>query len=226
MVLLEVCAESLDGLRAAEGTSAGRIEFCSRIDLGGLSPARELLAAALLSTRLPVHVLVRPRPGDFVYTPSEIDLMQAEIAGLRATRVAGVVIGVLTQDLRIDLAAMSRLAAAARPMSVTFHRAFDEIPDHALALDELVDLGIDRILTSGSAHGAFAGRARIRDLVEHARGRIVVMAGGGVRAHNVAQILADTGVSEVHSSVPFDLPEPTAAPGNPPERGKLRGRSR
>jgi len=225
MALLEVCVESLDGLRAAAACGASRVEVCSRLDLGGLSPSRELLAAALLSTSLPVHVLVRLRPGGFVGTPSEIEVLQAEIAGLRAARAAGVVVGVLTRDARVDLEAMRRLVAAARPMSVTFHRAFDEIPDKARALEDLVGLGVDRVLTSGGAQDAFAGIEVIRDLVERARGRIVVMAGGGVRPHNVAAILSRTGVPELHSSVPFDLSEAHPSPsGNRHERRKLPGR--
>lgn len=212
MVLLEVCVDSLEGLRAAEAKQAGRIEFCAHLEQGGLSPSREVLALALATSRLPIHVMVRPRAGNFVYSPYELDLMQAEIAGLHKSRVAGVVLGVLTPDSRIDLEATSRLAAFARPMSVTFHRAFDEVRDLSRALEDLVRLRIDRVLTSGGAADAVAGRPAIRALVEQARGRIVVMAGGGVRRENVARILADTGVEEVHGSVPFELP---SALGNP-----------
>ncbi len=207
MVLLEVCVDSPDGLRAAEAKGAGRIELCSRLDLGGLSPSRELLAAALASTRLPIHVMVRLRPGSFVCTASEVDRMAAEIAGLQHARVAGVVLGVLTPEGAVDVESTRRLASVARPRTVTFHRAFDEIRDQGAALEDLVTLGIDRVLTSGSAPDAFAGRARLRELVDRARGRIVVMAGGGVRPHNVAAILVETGAAEVHSSVPFRIHE-------------------
>ena len=220
MVLLEVCVDSLDGLRAAEAKGAGRIELCSRLDLGGLSPSRELLAAALASTRLPIHVMVRLRPGAFVCTDSEVDRMQSEIADLKHVRVAGVVLGVLTRDAEVDVGSTRRLAAVARPLAVTFHRAFDEIRDQGAALEELVALGIDRVLTSGGAHDAHAGRAAIRALVDRAAGRIVVMAGGGVRPHNAAVILAETGVREIHGSVPFEVPA-----GNPARGGKLPGRS-
>ncbi|MFN0009789.1 MAG: copper homeostasis protein CutC [Planctomycetota bacterium] len=201
MALLEVCVDSLAGLRAAEEGGAGRIELCSRLDLGGLSPDRELLEAALGNARLPLHVMVRTRPGSFVYTPS----METEILSLRGLGVPGVVLGALTADRRLDSAALRRLVAAARPMSITFHRAFDEIAEQLLALDELIELGFDRVLTSGGAPDAFQGRGRLRELVSRARGRIVVMAGGGVRADNAAAILRDAGVPELHGSVPFRL---------------------
>lgn len=201
MALLEVCVDSLAGLRAAEQGGAGRIELCSRLDVGGLSPERELLEAALETTQLPLHVMVRTRPGSFVCTPS----METEILSMRGLGVPGVVLGALTTDRRIDSAALRRLIAAARPMSITFHRAFDEIAEPLAALEELIGLGVDRVLTSGGAPDAFQGRWRLRELVSRARGRIVVMAGGGVRAENAAAILADAGVPELHGSVPFRL---------------------
>lgn len=208
MALLEVCVDSLAGLRAAEQGGAGRIELCSRLDLGGLSPDRELLEAALQNKRLPLHVMVRPRPGSFVCAPAEVASMEAEIRALRGIGVDGVVFGAITDDRRIDSSALARFLAAARPMSVTFHRAFDEIADPLAALEELIALGVDRILTAGGAPDAFEGRRRLRELVSRARGRIVVMAGGGVREHNARAILSDAGVSELHSSVPFRLREP------------------
>ncbi|HEV8111792.1 MAG TPA: copper homeostasis protein CutC [Planctomycetota bacterium] len=205
--MLEVCVDSIAGLLAAEAGGAQRIELCARLDLGGLSPARELLDAAIARTKLPLHVMVRPRAGDFVATAAELLAMEAEIAGLRDRGgVAGVVFGVLTPAGRVDVAATRRLLAAARPLSVTFHRAFDAAADLDQALEDLVELGVDRILSSGGAADAYAGRARLGELVRRARGRLVVMAGGGVRPGNVAAILAETGVLEVHGSVPLRLP--------------------
>lgn len=204
-MLLEVCVDSLARLRAAEAYGAGRIELCSRLDLGGLSPDRELLEAALESARIPLHVMVRTRPGSFVYTREEVASMEAEVRSLRERGFAGVVLGALTDDRRIDSAALACLLAAARPMSTTFHRAFDEIAQPLDALDELIALGVDRLLTSGGAPDAFQGRWHLRELVTRARGRITVMAGGGVRAGNAAAILADAGVPELHGSVPFRL---------------------
>ena len=203
MPLLEVCVDSLAGMRAAEAGGADRVELCSRLDLGGLSPGEELLRAAIAATRLPIHAMVRPRPGSFVLAPGELEAMEAEIARLP---VAGAVFGAITPDLAVDREAVRRLVAAARPRSVTFHRAFDELEDLPRGLEDLVALGVDRVLTSGGEQDAFAGRAVLRDLVRLARGRIVVMAGGGVRSSNAAAILSATGVAELHGSVPFRLP--------------------
>jgi len=205
-LLLEVCVDSLAGLRAAEAGGAGRIELCSRLDLGGLSPGLELLEGALEAAALPLHVMVRTRPGGFVHPEAEIAAMEAEVRALRARGVAGVVLGTLTNGGEVDTAALARLRAAAGPLSLTFHRAFDAVEDPNASLEELVRFGVDRILTSGGAPDAFQGRLRLKELVERARGRIVVMAGGGVRASNAAAILRDAGVEELHGSVPFRLP--------------------
>jgi len=204
--LLEVCIDSLAALAAAEAGGADRIELCSRLDLGGLSPSREVLGQALATSPLPLQVMVRVRGGDFVHSLAEIDAMEAEILALRRLGVAGVVLGVLAEDRSVDLEALARLVAAARPLSVTFHRAFDETADLGRALEDLVRLGVDRVLTSGGAPNAFAGRRRLAELVRRAGERIVVMAGGGVREENVLAILSETGVREVHGSVPFRLP--------------------
>ncbi len=210
----EVCVDSAAGLRAAEAGGAQRIELCARLDLGGLSPTRALVDAAIVATTLPLHVMVRPRAGDFSASPDELAAMEAEILALRGRPLAGVVFGVLRSDRRIDVAATGRLLAAARPLSVTFHRAFDQTPDLDEALEDLVGLGVDRVLTSGGAKDAFAGRARLAALVRRARGRIVVMAGGGVRPENAAAIVSETGVTELHGSVPPRLPGSRGYPGS------------
>jgi copper homeostasis protein len=201
VALLEVAVDSIEGVLAAREGGASRIELCSRLEVGGLSPGPELLKEAMERSPLPLCVMVRPRPGDFVYSPAEIDSMEAEISGLR---VSGAVFGALTPDGRIDLPTVQRLVRAARPLAVTFHRAFDQAADLDVALEDLVSIGVDRVLTSGGEKNAFAGRHRLRALVERARGRIVVIAGGGVRPANAAAILADSGVAELHSSVAFD----------------------
>lgn len=210
MALLEVAVDSIEGVLAAREGGASRIELCSRLDVGGLSPGPELLKEAIEHSPLPLCVMVRPRPGDFVYSPAEVDAMEAEISGLQT---AGAVLGALTRDGRIDLPTLQRLVRAARPLSVTFHRAFDEAADLDLALEDLVSIGVDRVLTSGGEKDAYAGRRRLRALVDRARGRIVVMAGGGVRPANAAAILADSGVAELHGSVAFD---PRKIPEYPP----------
>ena len=196
----EACCTSLEAVRAAERTGARRIELCEALEIGGVTPSDALLRAVLASTPLPVNVLVRPRGGDFVYTEAEEEAMLGSIRLCRELGANGVVIGALTPEGRVDLPLMRRLMAAARPLSVTFHRAFDESADPLEALEEVIALGCDRLLTSGHAPDAFAGRALIGELVRRAAGRIVVMAGCGVRPGNIGQIARDSGAPEFHSS--------------------------
>lgn len=206
MALLEVCVDSLDGALAAEAGGAQRIELCSRLDVGGLHPAGDLLRDALARTSVPHHVMVRPRAGTFVHTRAELDVMAVQIESVRTSRASGVVLGVLTHAREIDVDATARLIECARPLSVTFHRAFDELRDLHGGLEQLIALGVERVLTSGGAPSALEGRAQLRELVARAAGRIVVMPGGGVRAHNAAQILSETGARELHSSTVFRMP--------------------
>ncbi|MCC7011448.1 MAG: copper homeostasis protein CutC [Planctomycetes bacterium] len=203
MTLLEVCVDSIGALQRAQARGARRIELCSRLDVGGLSPSAGLLELALAQSTLPLHVMVRPRAGDFCITTEELARMRSEIGQLKARKVAGVVFGLLRPDHTVDADATAELVRAARPLRVTFHRAFDETPDKLAALDALIALGCERVLTSGGAPTAHEGRFELRKLVERARGRIVVLAGGGVREHNWRELVRDSGVTEIHSSTPF-----------------------
>ena len=197
----EACCPSLEAVRAAFRTGARRIELCERLEIGGVTPSEELLRAALAATPLPVNVLIRPRGGDFVYDEAEVQAMLESIRLCRALGAHGVVIGALTPSGAVDLPVMRRLVAAAKgDLSVTFHRAFDETSDPLAALEDVIALGCDRLLTSGHAPDAFAGRALIGALVRQAAGRIVVMAGCGVRPGNIAEIVRETGAPEFHSS--------------------------
>jgi copper homeostasis protein len=203
VILHEVCADSFDGAVAAARAGARRIELCARLDLGGLTPVESELVRVLASVRVPVHVMIRPRAGDFVVSRSELATMCASIERAKSLGAHGAVFGALTADREIDVETTRRLVGAARPLAVTFHRAFDEVREPARALETLVELGVERVLTSGQAATALAGRAAIRALVIQAAGRIVVMAGGGVRSDHVAQLVVETGVREVHGSVPM-----------------------
>jgi copper homeostasis protein len=205
MTLLEVCVDTIEALERAQRSGAARLELCERLDLGGLSPSREFLERALAAAKVPLHVMVRPRAGDFVYSDVEFDAMKRELQRLRDLPVAGAVFGVLKPDSTVDMRRTRELVERSRPMSVTFHRAFDDVPDKVAALEQLIELGIERVLTSGDAPNAFDGRALLRKLVAEADERIIVLPGGGVRAHNAAHIVADTGVRELHSSTPFQL---------------------
>ena len=186
----EACCPSLEAVLAAGRTGACRIELCERLEIGGVTPSEALLRAALAATDLPVNVLVRPRGGDFVYDEAEVQAMLESIRLCRALGANGVVIGALTPAGRVDLPLMRRLVAAAKepaPLSVTFHRAFDETADPLAALEDVIALGCDSLLTSGHAPDAFAGRGTLAELVRRAAGRIVVMAGCGVRPGNIVR---------------------------------------
>lgn len=218
MATLEVCTGSITSvLHAAEG-GAARVELCSGLDEGGLTPSIGLIQAALRVDGIAKHVLVRPRGGDFLYTEVEQDIIVDDIFAARRAGVDGVVVGALTVDGDIDVEACRRFLDAAKgeyvdfaegdleeayflpPVSVTFHRAFDLCRDPFAALETLVSLGFDRILTSGQAATAEAGIDLLRRLVEQAADRIVIMPGCGVNPSNAARILRETGACEIHAS--------------------------
>jgi copper homeostasis protein len=213
MPIFEVCTDSLAGVHAAQNAGAHRVELCSSLENGGVTPSIGVIELAC-QVGIPVHVLVRPRAGDFVYSSAEMNVMLRDLAAIKNAGASGSVIGVLERDGRLDLERTRELIAASRPMSVTFHRAFDACHDPAGVLEGLIALGVDRVLTSGQAPTALEGASLIRTLNEQARDRIVVMAGGGIRAHTVNRVLLETGVTEVHftarewreSQAPSSLP--------------------
>jgi copper homeostasis protein len=198
-VLLESCVDSLDAAIASEHGGAGRIELCANLDVGGTTPGADLIARSVERLTIPVFVMVRPRGGDFVYDAGEARDMERDIGKVRAAGAHGVVFGALGRDRRIDAPIMRHLVDAARPLAVTCHRAFDDSRDLSEALDALLALGIDRVLTSGGAPTATEGSGTIAKLVAQAGSALVVMAGGAVRAHNVADLVRRTHVREVHA---------------------------
>ncbi len=196
--LLEICIDTLAGLGAALRGGADRIELCGALDVGGLTPSGGLMRAAAGCGR-PVHALIRPRAGDFCFAAAEVALMCEDISLARSAGLQGVVIGAALPDGRLDLGALGQLAGAARGMDVTLHRVFDLVPDRAVALEQAVALGFDRILTSGGALTAPEGADEIARLVARAGGRIVVQPGGGISAGNVGPLLA-AGARQIHAS--------------------------
>lgn len=201
-VIVEVCVEGIDGFLAAQEGGADRIELCASLVEGGLTPSIGVVRAALQLARVPFHVIVRPRGGDFLYSAAEYDSMLEDVAALRTLGVAGVVIGCLLRDGRIDEARMARLIAVARPLSVTCHRAFDMARDGAEAVEALARLGVDRILTSGQCDRAIDGLATLARTVRQARGRVKIMACGGLDADNIRNVLRETQVDELHFAAP------------------------
>jgi copper homeostasis protein len=197
-MILEVCVDTVAGLEAAVAGGADRIELCSALSLGGLTPSAGFMRHAA-GCGVPVMAMIRPRTGDFVWSQAEVLAMQADIAEARAAGLAGVVLGALLPDGRLDAEALARLVAAAQGMDLTLHRCFDLVPDMGAALEAAVALGFRRILTSGGAVTAAAGARRIRTLVERAAGRIVIMPGAGVSAENAARLLG-LGTGELHGS--------------------------
>lgn len=205
-VILEVCAGDLESVANAAAGGADRIELCAALDQGGLTPSAGMIAEALKVPGLRVHVLIRPREGDFVYSQAEVSAMLADIGLCARLGVHGVVVGALTSDGRIDMDVCRRLVAAAGDMDVTFHRAFDRCADAFAALEDVIALGCSRLLTSGCAPSAAEGAGMLAALNRRAAGRISIMAGAGVNPANAASIVAATGVAEIHASAREELP--------------------
>jgi len=198
-IVLEVCVDDAAGLEAAVDGGADRIELCSALALGGLTPTAGLMAMAA-NAPVPVYAMIRPRPGDFVFSASEVGMMDIEIDAARAAGLAGVVLGAGLANGRLDVDALEHLVARAGGMGLTLHRAFDLVPDFSEALESAIALGFERILTSGGEKTAPDGIAQLAVLVEQAAGRISIMPGSGVTSTTVAGVLSRLPVSEIHSS--------------------------
>ena len=217
MTTVEICIDDVAGATVTQACGADRVEVCAALAEGGTTPSIGLVTAVLArARRIDVSVLVRPRAGDFVYSAAEVDVMCADVAAVRALPAhpgvtVGVVVGALTADGAVDRPVLDRLVAAAGPLPVTFHRAFDTVPDLPAALELLVDAGLTRVLTSGGARTAAEGAGTLRELVEVAGDRITVMAAGSVRGDNVAALVAATGVPDVHLRAAG--PAPRTSPG-------------
>lgn len=198
---IEACCPDLSSVRTAVQAGAGRIELCEELGIGGVTPSETFLRQALdVAGRVPVNVLIRPRGGNFVYTPDEVEQMLRSIRMCRAAGANGVVIGALWADGSVDIGTVSRLVHEAEGLDITFHRAFDESADLAKALEDIIGLGIKRILTSGGCPTAYLGRFVLRDLVMQAAGRITIMPGCGILPSNLNEIATITAATEFHGS--------------------------
>lgn len=196
----EICANSAESCVAAQAGGAHRVELCASMPEGGTTPSfgEIRLARKLIDIRL--HVIIRPRGGDFLYTPLELDVMEEDIHMARQAGADGVVFGCLTPEGDLDMPAMRRLMKISEGMSVTFHRAFDYVRSPEQVLEQLIDLGVNRVLTSGQQPTAMQGASLLAELVRQAAGRIVIMPGCGVNEWNIAELAACTGASEFHFS--------------------------
>lgn len=206
--ILEVCVDSIESALAADRGGAHRIELCSSLLEGGLTPSVGVLSTVLNQVSLGVFVMIRPRAGDFCYTADEFRAMEQDVLMAKQLGADGVVFGFLLEDGSIDTQRTRHLVEVARPLKVTFHRAFDMSHDFGAALEDLIQIGVDRILTSGGEQTAEIGQDKIAELNKTAGTRIVIMAGSGVNEKNVRQLVATTGVREVHASLRSAVPSP------------------
>lgn len=197
----EICSNSVESCIAAQDGGANRVELCAGIPEGGTTPSYGEIATArevLKTTRL--HVIIRPRGGDFLYSPIEVKTMLKDIDVAKQLGADGVVFGCLKADGEIDLPVMRELMKASEGLSVTFHRAFDVCRDAKKALEQIIDLGCNRILTSGQQPTAELGIPLLKDLQQQAAGRIILLAGCGVNEKNISRIAKETGIQEFHFS--------------------------
>jgi len=203
---LEIAANSLASALAAQEGGADRIELCASLEVGGLTPSYAQIALTRERVRIPIYVLIRPRTGDFVYSDAEHETMLRDIEICVSLGCDGVVIGALDGSGSVDMDRCQALIAAAGPLGVTFHRAFDMSRDPETALEDIIALGCERVLTSGAQADAPSGAALIAKLVAQAAGRISVMPGAGVNARNILALRAQTGAREFHASAKRELP--------------------
>lgn len=197
-MIFEICVDSVEGALAAQGGGAQRIELCDNLVEGGTTPSIGMIRTVRHVITIGLNVIIRPRGGDFCYTPLEFEVMRQDILAVKELGVNGVVIGLLLPDGSVDIERTRELVELARPLSVTFHRAIDMCRDPYEALEALVELGIDRILTSGQKATFSEGVDCIAGLVRKAGDRIIILAGGGINIKNAARLAAQTGVQEMH----------------------------
>ncbi|WP_319568039.1 copper homeostasis protein CutC [Cohaesibacter marisflavi] len=197
--LLEICVDNRDGLQTAISSGADRIELCSSLATGGLTPSIGFMALAAKTSPLPVHALIRPRSGDFCFNAQDIAIMAHDIVAARSAGLAGVVIGASKEDGRLDLGTLETLIKAAGPLDITLHRAFDMVSDFTEALDQAASLGIKRILTSGGAASAPEAIDHLQELIRQGGDTITIMPGGGINADTV-QPFIKMGAREIHAS--------------------------
>jgi len=199
-IILEACVANIESAVAAQDAGADRVELCNVLGAGGITPSYGLIELARKKITIPIHVLIRPREGDFLYSNDEFSIMARDIAMCRDSGIAGIVTGILKDNGSVDTERCKELIAAAQPLSVTFHRAFDLTADAFTSMEEIIQMGCARILTSGQRAGAMHGAGFISGLIKQSNGRIIVMPGGGINEKNISQLKKTTGANEFHLS--------------------------
>jgi copper homeostasis protein len=204
--LLEISVENLEAAMAAERGGADRVELCGNLSIGGVTPDTEIIRVVRAQVHIPIFSMIRPRAGDFVYSDAEFSEMRRSINDAKESEMNGVVLGVLRKDRRVDVDRARELVEFARPLPVTYHRAFDETIDLRQALDDVIEAGAKRILTSGGAKSALEGAAVLAELIEAAGERIVIVPGAGISSANIAEVARRTRAREFHSGLSAALP--------------------
>jgi copper homeostasis protein len=213
-LLLEISVESLADAVAAERGGANRIELCEYLAVGGVTPSDELMRRTRKAVRIPIFSMIRPRDENFEYSLSELAQMRREIETAKECGMNGVVLGILKPDRTVDVDRTRELIECAKPLPVTFHRAFDETPDLHAALEDVMSTGAKRILTSGGKPNAAQGAQVLADLVTAAGSRITILPGGGINASNLAEVARTTQVREFHSGLGTTLPYGQSSPAD------------
>ena len=206
MAVIEIAVDSTESALAAEQGGAQRVELCSALREGGLTPSLGLVRTVRSACSIALFTIIRPRGSDFLYTANEFRTMQEDIRIMGQEGVNGVVFGLLTQDGHIDKERTRALVKLAHPMQVTFHRAIDMTADPERSLEDVIACGVQRVLTSGGAPTAWAGRKRLQSMVHQAAGRTTIVVGGGVRPATISRLIASTGATEFHSSMRRIMP--------------------
>ena len=206
MIIVEACVNSVASAIEAEKGGAHRVELCDNLYEGGSTPSAATILVTIQNIGIDLHVLIRPRGGDFLYSDLEFEVMKRDITFCKENGVKGVVLGILHDNGTVDVERTSELVNAAAPMIVTFHRAFDMVNDPVQAIEDVISTGCRRILTSGHANKAWDGRDMISNLVSAAQGRIIIMAGSGINSENAKMLVLHTGVKEIHTSARSTFP--------------------
>lgn len=197
-LLVEICADSVESAIIAETAGAGRIELCSSLIEGGITPSAGLIESVRRNTGIKLHVLIRPRSGDFLYSGTDFSVMRRDIDTAGELGADGIVTGLLNSDGTVDIERTALLAEYATPMTLTFHRAFDLCRDPKKGLEDIIAAGAVRLLTSGQSRSAIEGAPLIKSLIREAAGKIIIMPGGGIDEYNAAMLASGTGAIEYH----------------------------